>query len=301
MRSLCCMGAPVDAVVVSYNSRDKLRACVQPLCELSDVHVIVVDNDSPDRSLETIADLPVLGLQQSENGGFARGVNAGWRAGSARYVLLLNPDAELDHASLETLVERLDGDASLGAVAPRIVGAGGSTDHSLRNFPRLRSTYAQVFFLHRLFPRASWVDELIRDERAYVNPWRPDWVSGACVLVRREALELLGGLDEQFFMYCEDKDLCRRLKDEGYGVLYEPAATCRHAGGGSGDRSSLLKVLAESRIKYARKHSSRLVAALERLGIALGACTRIVVSRGGFHRRSGHLGAMLAALRTRPT
>ena len=66
MRSLCCMGAPVDVVVVSYNSRDKLRACVQPLCELSDVHVIVVDNDSPDRSLETIADLPVLGLQQSE-------------------------------------------------------------------------------------------------------------------------------------------------------------------------------------------------------------------------------------------
>ena len=91
----------------------------------------------------------------------------------------------------------------------------GSLDFSQRLFPRLRSTYAQALFLHRVFPRATWTDELVRDEDAYARRGSPDWVSGACILVRRDALVELGGLDEGFFMYCEDIDLCRRLQVVG--------------------------------------------------------------------------------------
>ena len=294
------MPAPVDVVVVSYNSRDSLRDCVEPLAGLEGLHVVVVDNDSPDRSLDAIADLPVERIQLEVNGGFARGTNAGWRAGSAPYVLILNPDAQIAPAALDVLVAHLESDPALGAVAPRIVGHDGHVHYSLRRFPRLRSTYAQALLVHRLFPRAAWADELVRDGETYEKPGRPDWFSGACILVRREALERIDGLDEGFFLYCEDIDLCRRLRNEGYDLLFDPAATCVHAGGASGDRSELLRVLAESRVRYVYKHHSRPAADLERAGIALGSLVHVAVSRGGARRRRGHLRALASALLTRP-
>ena len=286
----------VDVVVVSYNSRDCLRDCVEPLAREDGVHVIVVDNASPDGSLDVVRDLPVTALQLESNGGFAHGVNAGWRAGSAPYVLLLNPDTRLDGRSLATLVDVLEADAGAGAVAPRIVDGDGSLDYSQRRYPRLRSTYARALFLHRLFPRASWTDELIRDERAYERPGTPDWVSGACVLLRRSVLEELAGLDEGFFMYSEDIDLCKRLRQAGHELRYEPSAVVEHEGGASAPRTNLLPVLAASRLRYAAKHRGAAGAFLERLGVALEACTHLVVSRGGKAARAGHARALRLAL-----
>lgn len=286
----------VDVVVVSYNSRARLRACVGPLLELQDVNVIVVDNASPDGSLEVVQHLELTAIQLSENGGFAHGVNAGWRAGSAPYVLLLNPDARIDGESLDALVRAIEEVPGRGAVAPRIVDDDGALDWSQRRYPRLRSTYARALFLHRLFPRADWTDELIRDEEAYTRRGSPDWVSGACVLLRREALEQVGGLDEGFFMYAEDIDLCKRLRAAGYELLYEPAAVVEHEGGASVPRTSLLPVLAASRMRYAVKHRGRAGALLERLGIALEALTHVAVSRGGVAARAGHARALRLTL-----
>lgn len=294
------MRTAVDVIIVSYNSGATLRSCVERLAGLPGVSIVVVDSHSSDDCLESIADLKVTRVSLTENRGFAFGANRGWQDGSAPYVLILNPDTEIDEESLAALVSRLDDDGSLGLAAPRIVGTDGHTDYSLRRFPRLRSTYAQALFLHRLFPAASWADELVREDSAYANPWQPEWVSGACMLVRREALERVEGLDEGFFLYCEDTDLCRRLRDHGYGIAYEPAATCAHIGGASGDRTQLLAVLAESRVRYARKHHARPAAELERAGIALGALAHVLVSRGGIARRVGHLRAVAAALRAQP-
>jgi len=290
----------VDVVIVSYNSRDRLRACVGPLLETPGANVIVVDNASPDQSLEAVRDLPLQAVQLPFNGGFAHGVNAGWRAGSAPYVLLLNPDARIEAASLEALVQALETDPRIGAVAPRILDEDGSLDYSLRRFPRLRSTYARALFLHRLFPTASWTDELIRDHAVYERRGNPDWVSGACILLRRKALEELHGLDEGFFMYSEDIDLCRRLRVAGYELLYEPAALVEHEGGASAPRAELLPVLAASRLRYAAKHRSTVGALLERIGVALEAATHVAVSRGGRRARAGHARALRLAV-TRPT
>jgi len=290
----------VDVVVVSYNSRDRLRACVDPLLGLPNVHVIVVDNASPDGSLEAVRELPLTAIQLERNGGFAHGVNAGWRAGSAPFVLLLNPDARIDGQSLEALVAALEDDPGLGAVAPRILDDDGTLDWSQRRYPRLRSTFARAFYLHRVFPTASWTDELIRDEESYAEPGTPDWVSGACILLRREALEALDGLDEGFFMYAEDIDLCRRLRSAGFELRFEPAATVEHEGGASEPRTNLLPVLAQSRLRYAAKHRSRLGALLERAGIALEAATHVAVSRGGVAARRGHARALRLAL-TKPS
>jgi GT2 family glycosyltransferase len=286
----------VDAVVVSYRSRDRLRACVEPLAAIPWVEPIVVDNASDDGSLAAVAGLRGVFLQLEQNGGFAFGCNAGWRTGSSPFVLLLNPDARIGESSLRLLVHALERDVSLGAVAPRIVGEDGRLDHSQRRFPRLRSTYAQALFLHRLLPAARWVDEVVRDQGAYTRSGSPEWVSGACILVRRAVLEQLGGLDEGFFLYCEDTDLCRRIHGLGLGLRYDPAATATHAGGASAPRAELLAVLATSRVRYARIHRGRAAAALDRVGIALGAFTHALASSQGRAIRSGHARALRSAL-----
>jgi N-acetylglucosaminyl-diphospho-decaprenol L-rhamnosyltransferase len=288
--------AAVDVVVVSYNSRGELRACIEPLTRLEHVNVIVVDNASSDGSLEAVADLPAQRIALPHNGGFGHGCNAGWRAGQAPYVLFLNPDARIDTEALDRLVAVLERSSEAGAVAPQINHDDGTLDYSLRRFPRLRSTYARALFLHRIFPRATWTDELIREPEVYAQPGSPDWVSGACILVRRTALDDLGGFDEGFFMYCEDIDLCRRIQDAGHELRYEPAAVITHIGGASAPRTSLLPVLAESRLRYAGKHLSAPAALLERLGIALEALTHIVISSGGRAARAGHTRALKAAL-----
>jgi N-acetylglucosaminyl-diphospho-decaprenol L-rhamnosyltransferase len=285
----------VDVVVVSYNSEAHLRGCVEPLAGLPGVSVVVVDSASGDASLERVADLDVDTVPLAENRGFAHGCNAGWRRGSAPYVLFLNPDARIGVDALERLGAVLDENAAVGAVAPRILEADGSLDYSLRRFPRLRTTYAQALFLHRFFPRADWSDEVVRDPSAYKRRWSPDWVSGACLLVRRDALEALGGLDEGFFLYCEDIDLCRRLRNAGYDVRFEPEAEAVHEGGASTPRADLLPVLAASRIRYARKHQPSGVALVERVGVGLGALTHAFVTRGGAAARRGHLRGLARA------
>ena len=119
----------------------------------------------------------------------------------------------------------LDADERVGVVAPQILDEDGHREPSLRRYPRLRSTYAQALFLHRVFRRAAWADELVHDPAAYERRGSAEWVSGACMLLRRSALVELGGMDDGFFLYCEDTDICQRLADRGYDVRYEPAAS----------------------------------------------------------------------------
>jgi GT2 family glycosyltransferase len=288
--------ALLDVVVVSYNSARELRRCVAPLAALDWVQVIVVDNDSSDGSLATVDDLPVRAIASGGNLGFATGCNIGWRAGSSPYVLFLNPDAEVDEGSLRRLVAVLDERPAAAVAAPRILGEGGEVQHSLRRFPRLRSTYAQAFFLDRVRPLAPWADEMIRDAEHYDRPGAQEWVSGACMLVRREVLDRLDGWYGGFFLYCEDIDLCRRVHDLGLEVYYEPAATVVHPGGGSAPRSSTLPILARSRVLYAQRHRGAFGAFAERLGIALEAATHLVAARGGRPAVAAHARALRVSL-----
>jgi N-acetylglucosaminyl-diphospho-decaprenol L-rhamnosyltransferase len=288
--------ALVDVVIVSYNSRERLRPLVEPLVGSDALHVVVVDNASTDDSLTALEGLPATALGLDRNHGFAYGCNRGIEQGTAPYVLLLNPDTRTDPATLLGLVAALERNPRAGAVSPRIVDSEGRLDFSLRRFPRLVSTFARALFVHRVFPNAPWVDEVIRDHSSYERAADVEWVSGACVLLRREALERIGGLDETFFMYCEDTDLCRRLSDAGWAVRFEPAVVVTHEGGASAPRSGLLPVLAASRRRYAEKHRGRIGALAERAGIALEAAIRIVVSGGGRAARRGHARALGRAL-----
>lgn len=286
----------IDAVVVTYNNREQIRTCVGCLLRSDEVDVTVVDNASSDGTLAELADLGARLVARQTNDGFAIACNVGWRAGEAPFVLLVNPDVTIDRDSVRALVSSLERLPSVGVSAPRIVDSCGALDFSQRRFPRLRFTFAQALLLHRVFPNAQWADDVIRDSDAYESENAPDWVSGACLMIRRDALVAVGGLDEGFFMYREDVDLCRRVRSCGYGIRFEPSAICVHAGGASAPRSSLLPVLAESRIRYARKHSGHLVAVLERIGVALGAVVHMIVGRGGLPARAGHVRSLGVAL-----
>jgi GT2 family glycosyltransferase len=288
----------VDVVVVSYRSAATLRGCVEPLASMPGVSVTVVDNDSPDDSVATISELDGIDIvRAARNGGFAFGCNLGVARGSAPFLLFLNPDARIDEASLQTLVRTLRDDPRTGLVGPRILDDDGSLAYSVRRFPRLRSTFAKALFLHRLWPLAAWTDELVRDPAVYDRPGTPDWVSGACMLVRRDAYTAVGGFDERLFLYCEDTDLCRNLWDAGYTVRYEPAALVRHVGGASSGVGETQAIAARSRVLYARKHRGRLAALLEALGIALDEAMHALANVGRRSSRRGHLKALRAVLR----
>lgn len=284
----------MDVVVVAYNSRDCLRECVEPLADAPGVSVLIVDNACPERSYEVVEDLAAVRvIHMPSNGGFARGCNAGWREGSSSHVLFLNPDSRIGAREVVALADELDDDPSVGAVGPRTLDVDGNVSYSIRRFPSLRSTYAQALFLHRLFPRARWVDEVVRDPEAYERRAVVDWLSGACLMVRRSGLEAIGGLDEDFLFYSEDVDLCRRLTQEtGLSVLFTPAATCIHAGGRSSPRAQLLPMLAASRLRYTRRYCGRVGSIVDRVGMGLGEALRVIVGRGGSSYRLGHRRAL---------
>ena len=293
----------VDVVVVAYRSGDHLRRAVEGLAGSAGVHVIVVDNACPDRSYLEVAELPVKVVHANANDGFAAGCNIGIAASESPLVLLLNPDASISGDDLACLRDALEAAHDIGAVAPRILHADGTLAWSLRRFPRVRTTFAQALYLHRLAPRARWSDEVIRDDAVYARRGDVEWASGAALLVRRSLLSELGGLDDGFFLYCEDMDLCRRMQLAGFRVVFEPSASAKHVGGASSpSRGPLLAVLAASRMRYATIHRGRTAAVCERAGIALGALTHLptALARPGLARgQLGALGASLGARRAR--
>jgi N-acetylglucosaminyl-diphospho-decaprenol L-rhamnosyltransferase len=283
-------------VVVAYNSAETLRGCIEPLAQMPGVHVTVVENASPQDSLGVIADLDVDAFRSPRNGGFGYGCNLGAARGQAPYLLFLNPDARIDEESLQALVAVLDADPRAALAGPRILDDDGSLAFSVRRFPRLRSTFAKALFLHRLLPLAAWTDELIRDPAVYDVAGTPEWVSGACMLIRRDAFEALGGFDEGMFLYCEDTDICLRLWESGRSVHFEPRALVRHVGGASSGAGETQAIAARSRVYFARKHRGRVAARLEALGIALDEALRALAYVRRPANRRGHLAALREAL-----
>ena len=238
-----------------------LRGCVDPLAAMPNVRVTVVDNASPDDSVATSRTSTVDIVRSPRNGGFAYGCNLGRRP-RLRAVPALPQPGRADRRRLArgARVASLRGRRGVGLVAPRILDDDGSLAYSLRRFPRLRSTFAQALFLHRAWPLRD-VDRRARPRSgAYERAGHPEWVSGACMLVRRAAYEAIGGFDEGFFLYCEDTDLCLRLWRAGHGVRFVPAALVHHVGGASSGAGETQPIAARSRVYYARKHRGRVAA-----------------------------------------
>ena len=241
----------VAVVVVSYESRSTLEACLDSVSRDPSVPIetVVVDNASRDGSAEAVRAFfsHVTVVPNVDNVGFARACNQGAAMTRAPLLLFLNPDATLDPGALATLAALFDSRPRLGVAGPRTLGASGEIQVSTGPDLSLISEWSQrrlVLGVARGDPRIlAEVDALHSREHA------ADWVSGACLMARREAFDAVSGFDEAFFLYEEDADLCRRIRAAGYQVVFTPTAVVRHALG-----RSMSKTPERARLEYERSH-----------------------------------------------
>lgn len=221
----------VAIAVVSWNTRDLLRRCLESLAPLSEAgaaDVWVVDNGSTDGSRELVRSaFPWVELvEPEENLGFGPAVNLVSRKTAGAWIVAANADIEVTPGALEELIRPAAGDG-VGAVAPRLVMPDGRTQHSVHPFPSVGLALAFNLGLPALLPGLG--ARLLLEGR-----WQPrgdqpvDWAHGAFLALRRDAFEAVGGFDEEQWMYAEDLDLCWRLREAGWGTEYRPAAVVRH-------------------------------------------------------------------------
>lgn len=264
------MNAPapdLSVIVVSWNVRELLSAClraVPPATQGIAAETIVVDNASADGSADMVArQFPdAVLLRNDENLGFARANNRGMAAARGRYFVLLNSDTVAPPRSLSAMVAFMDAHPRAGAASPRLLRPDGAPQ-----------PYA---FGRDPTPRYLLRRALAHRRRGYLHDWGIDepvqvqWVSGACLVARREAVEQVGGLDERIFMYFEDNDWCRRMRMGGWQVWYNPRAEITHIGGASLNQNPRARAAYyESLAYFYRKHYGRLAGAAMRLIVGL--------------------------------
>lgn len=249
----------IDAVIVSFERRDLLlRCCASLRTHAPDARMIVVDNASADGSAEAVAKAyPTAAvIPMGSNAGFAAASNRGAAHGMAPWILLLNPDAELTAGALPALLAALEADPGAAAAGPRIRGEDGELELSVGRTMSLCND-AMFKLLESLRGK-----RLLRGllERRYRSSRAVASLSGACMLLRRAAWEELGGMDEGFFLYAEDVDLCLRLRNAGWRLRFVAAAEIRHLRGAATglDRATTAAHYWSSQQRFYSKHRTRL-------------------------------------------
>jgi len=267
----------LSVVVVTHNGREMaietLRSARESTGEIA-VEWIVADSGSTDGTPEAIAErFADVSVLRCSNLGFAHANNVALRACSGRYVLLLNPDVEVDRGTLADLVATLDSRPEIGVASVLQRGSDGGLLPSIRRFPSPLRDLGEALMLPRI-PFLRELSELDLDFDSYGDDRSIDWASGAFLIVRSEALERVGGLDERFFLYSEEIDWCYRIREQGWEVRHLPMVeVTHHCGPSSPER---VAELARSRALFARKTFSPPRAAAITAALALGHLLRLV-------------------------
>lgn len=259
----------LSVILVSWNTRELLRACLRSLREALAgsplrAEVLVVDNASADGSAAMVAaEFPeVRLLANTENRNYAAGNNQGIAAASGELLLLLNPDTEVPRGALEALASLLRERPGAGAAAPALVYPDGRPQESVRGFPSPRALVGEITGLARLFPDSSWGAYRLR-RLPEGKPLSVDQPMASAFMVRRAALGAVGPFDEAFPLFFNDVDLCYRLKEAGWEILYDPRVRVVHVGGASTRQvrpQAILRSHAGLRQFYARHYRRRLAA-----------------------------------------
>jgi hypothetical protein len=219
-------------IVVSTNEAEWLRPCLTSVYEHAggaDLDVVVANNMSTDGTAELVRDeFPLARTFLCENRGFAYANNRALMITDARYVLLLNPDTEIIEGTFHDLVTALDARPEVGVAGVRQLTLGDALYPTMRRFPNAVRALGEAVGSERLPFKTSWLGERVLDLDRYDGEFAADWTAGSFMVCRREALESAGLLDERFFMYAEETDLCLRIKNAGWAVHHLPVMTIRH-------------------------------------------------------------------------
>ena len=275
--------AEIAAIVVTYGSAECLGALLDDLraqAEHLSLRVVVADN-SPDGDTLAVArsHADVIAVPTGGNLGYAGGVNVALaHVGDAEAIAVLNPDLRVRPGALRTLLDELRAvprpkARPTGVVVPRIVDETGATSTSLFREPSATRALGDAL-LGPLWPsRPGWLSEVVRTPSAYQSPREVDWATGAALLLSADAARAVGAWDERFFLYSEETDILRRVREAGFAVRYTPHAVVEHSQGGSGSSPALDALLEANRVRYLRKHAPRQAAAY-RAALVLGAALR---------------------------
>jgi N-acetylglucosaminyl-diphospho-decaprenol L-rhamnosyltransferase len=272
----------VAAVVVTFDALPWLERCLESVREVT---TVVVDNGSGDGTPALVRErFPSVRLIEQENVGLAAGWNRGIEVTDSRYVLVLNADAWLTPDSLERLVAFADARPDAALVAPRLLNPDGTLQRSVRGFPTVWRLATEYLFLRKLAPRSQVLNAFYAGGFGHDEVREAEFVMGACMLLRRAAIDAVGPADETFFLFSEETDWCYRFEQAGWKVLFFPGAECVHVGGAShGGR--MLRENVRGHLRFLWKHRGPREA--ERARKLLHAALRL---RGAvFRGERGHL------------
>jgi N-acetylglucosaminyl-diphospho-decaprenol L-rhamnosyltransferase len=241
----------VAVVVVTYDALPWVERCLE---SVAGTPTVVVDHGSSDGTVALVRErFPEVRLVEQENLGLGAGWNRGIRETESRYVLILNADAWLVGDALERLVAFADARPRAAVVGPRLRYPDGRLQRSVRGFPTLWRLATEYLFLRKLAPRTSALNAFYAGGFDHDEAREAEFVMGACMLVRRAAIDEVGGLDEAFFLFSEETDWCYRFRQAGWEVVFFPGAECVHVGGAShGGR--LYREILRGHLRFLAKH-----------------------------------------------
>ncbi len=295
----------LTVVIVSWNVRELLARCLRSVQASLDAgcpagRVIVVDSASTDGSAEMVRrdfpEVPLLVLE--ENRGFAAACNAALATGEGTGVwALLNADVEVEEGAIPHLLEYLKAHPDVGVVGPQLCWPDGVVQSSRRRFPTPGTLFWESTLLEEYFPDNPWVRRYRMQDRPDDVEQEVDWLVGACLLVRAEAIAQAGLLDEGYFLYFEELEWLQRIRRAGWRVVYLPSARVTHHGGRSTEQVPLSRHLhfQRSKVRYARATFGPAVASLLRLFLLTTHAWKFLVEGAKFllgHRRDMRRGRM---------
>jgi GT2 family glycosyltransferase len=274
----------LSIAIVSWNTRDLLRDCLSSVFENLDnlkAEVVVVDNGSTDGSAEMVRnEFPQVNLVEAgENLGFTRANNLAYKLSNGKYFLLLNSDTVVLPDALSRMLRFMEAYPVAGAVGCRLLNGDGTLQRSCSCFPTVTTELFDALYLSKLFPKSQIFGKGAMSYWDFSSIREVEFAGGSCLMLRRTALEVVGLLDEKFFMYSEEIDLCYRLKCNDWKVFFIPDARVIHYGGQSSklDVNRTSVELCRSKYKFMRKHYGLASATAYRTVVLLSSGARLMV------------------------
>ena len=272
----------LSIIIVNWNSTAYLLKCIESIYRYThetEFEIIVVDNASPDDDVRLVKhQFPdVVLIESSENLGFARANNLGFRASSGEYVVFLNPDTILINPAFDLILHQVRSLSNLGVVGCTLFNEDRTIQTSaIQTFPTVLNQLLDVDFIRNRFPAcALWnIAPLLKGGNL---PSHVQVISGACLLLRREVFAQVGHFSEDYFMYAEDVDLCYKVAKTGFTNYYVPQAQIVHYGGKSSVKSRAVLMKWRSILHYVAKHHGNVYQLAFRIAMACSAMLRLAV------------------------